>query len=47
MPYLLDTAALPVRDRVEAVFAAMSQASAPCYVIHEDPDGDVHARLGL
>lgn len=47
MPYLLDTAALPVRDRVEAVFAAMSQASAPCYVIHEDPGGDVHARLGL
>jgi AraC-like DNA-binding protein len=47
MPYVLDTAVIPARDRVEAVFAAMMQASAPCYVIHEDPDGDVHARMGL
>jgi AraC-like DNA-binding protein len=47
MPYVLDTAGLPVGDRVDAVRAAMMQASAPCYVIHEDPDGDVHARMGL
>lgn len=47
MPYVLDTAAIPARDRVDAVFAAMMQASAPCYVIHEDPDADVHARMGL
>ncbi len=47
MPYVLDTAALPARDRAEAVFAAMAQASAPCHVIHEDPDGHVHARMGL
>jgi AraC-like DNA-binding protein len=47
MPYVLDTAGMPVGDRVEAVHAAMMQASAPCYVIHEDPDGDVHARMGL
>ena len=47
MPYVLDTAHIPVQDRVEAVHAAMMQASAPCHVIHEDPGGDVHARLGL
>jgi AraC-like DNA-binding protein len=47
MPYVLDTSVIPAHDRVEAVFAAMTQASAPCYVIHEDPGGDVHARMGL
>ena len=47
MAYLLDTTRIPARDRIEAVYAAMMQASAPCYVIHEDPDGDVHARMGL
>jgi AraC-like DNA-binding protein len=47
MPYVLDTAAIPVRDRVEAVHVAMTQASAPCHVIHEDPGGGVHARMGL
>lgn len=47
MTYVLDTADLPVPDRVEAVYAAMLYASAPCYVIHEDPAGDVHARIGV
>jgi AraC-like DNA-binding protein len=47
MPYVLDTAVLPAHDRVEAVLTAMSQASAPCHLIHEDPHGDVHARMGL
>ena len=47
MPYVLDTARIPPGDRVEAVHVAMTQASAPCYVIHEAQDGDVHALLGL
>ncbi|MBP2327175.1 AraC-like DNA-binding protein [Kibdelosporangium banguiense] len=47
MPFVLNTADLPAKDRVEAVHAAMLQASAPCYVIHEDPDGDVHALMGV
>jgi AraC-like DNA-binding protein len=47
MPYLLGTADLPAGDRAEAVQAAMMSASAPCYVIHEDPDAGVHARMGL
>ncbi|MHA6630029.1 helix-turn-helix domain-containing protein [Pseudonocardia sichuanensis] len=47
MPYVLDTAGIPVQGRVEAVHLAMLHASAPCHVIHEDPGGDVHARLGL
>jgi len=47
VPYVLDTATIPAEDRVEAVHQAMIQASAPCHVIHEDPRGDVHARMGL
>ncbi|HZB47689.1 MAG TPA: AraC family transcriptional regulator, partial [Mycobacteriales bacterium] len=47
MPYVLDTADLAGPDRVEAVRAAMLHASAPCYVLHEDPDGPVHTRIGL
>jgi AraC-like DNA-binding protein len=47
MPYVLDTAGIPAQDRVEAVHVVMTQASAPCHVIHEDPDRDVHARMGL
>jgi AraC-like DNA-binding protein len=46
MPFLLDSTALPARDRVEAVADAMSRASAPCQVFHEDP-GDVRVRMGL
>ncbi|MEU4691584.1 helix-turn-helix domain-containing protein [Actinoplanes sp. NPDC023714] len=47
MAYVLDTAALPAGDRVEAVHTAMMYASAPCHVIHEDPEAPVHARMGL
>jgi AraC-like DNA-binding protein len=47
MPYVLDTATIPAQERVEAVHVAMTQASAPCHVIHEDPHGEVHARMGL
>jgi AraC-like DNA-binding protein len=47
VPYVLDTAGIPVQERVGAVHTAMLHASAPCHVIHEDPDADVHARLGL
>jgi AraC-like DNA-binding protein len=46
MAFVLDTADIPARERVDAIFSAMLEASAPCYVIHEDPDGDVHARMG-
>lgn len=47
MAFVLDTADLPAKDRVEAVYAAMMYASAPCYVIHEDPHGDVRTRIGV
>ena len=45
MAVLLDTAALPRRDRAEAFYAAMMSASVPARVEHEDPNGDVHARM--
>ena len=45
MSYVLDTADLPAAERVEAVHAAMMYASAPCHVLHEDPDGEVYARM--
>ena len=45
MAVLLDTAVLPRRDRTEAFHAAMMSASVPSRVEHEDPDGDVHARM--
>jgi AraC-like DNA-binding protein len=47
MGIVLDTAQLLPRDRIEAVFAAMMYASAPCYVTHEDPHGEVHSRMEL
>ena len=47
MAYVLDTLDMPPHDRVEAIYAAMMDASAPCHVIHEDPHGGVHARMGL
>jgi AraC-like DNA-binding protein len=47
MAVVLNAADLPLADRVEAVYAAMLHASAPCYVIHENPAGEVHARMGL
>ncbi|MEU4423843.1 helix-turn-helix domain-containing protein [Actinoplanes sp. NPDC024001] len=45
MAFVLDTAGIPVQDRLEAVHTAMMYASAPCHVIHEDPDGPVYARM--
>ncbi|WP_350274895.1 helix-turn-helix domain-containing protein [Kribbella sp. HUAS MG21] len=45
MAVLLDTGALPRRDRTEAFHAAMMSASVPSRVEHEDPDGEVHARM--
>ncbi|WP_127502851.1 helix-turn-helix domain-containing protein [Actinoplanes solisilvae] len=45
MGFVLDTADLPAAERVEAVHAAMMYASAPCHVLHEDPDGPVQARM--
>ena len=45
MRFVLDTAEMPPADRVEAVHTAMMYASAPCHVIHEDPDGEVYARM--
>ncbi|HTF08083.1 MAG TPA: hypothetical protein VK659_07925, partial [Asanoa sp.] len=47
MAVVLDTADLPARDRVDAVFAAMMYASAPCYVIHEDPHGQIRSKMEL
>lgn len=47
MAVVLDTADIPAGDRAEAVSTTMRYASAPCYVIHENPDGGVHARIGL
>ncbi len=45
MAVLLDTAVLPRQDRAEAFYAAMMSASVPSRVEHEDPSGDVHARM--
>jgi AraC-like DNA-binding protein len=45
MGFLLDTSGMPAGERAEAVHTAMMYASAPCHVIHEDPGGDVHARM--
>src|SRR5690242_16224555 len=45
MRFVLDTAQMPPGERVEAVHTAMMYASAPCHVIHEDPDGEVYARM--
>jgi len=45
MGLVLDTADIPRRERIEAVYAAMMAASVPSYVIHEDPDGEVRTRL--
>jgi AraC-like DNA-binding protein len=45
MAVLLDTAVLPKQDRAEAFYAAMMSASVPSRVEHEDPAGDVHARM--
>lgn len=43
--FVLDTADIAAGERVDAVQTAMRYASAPCHVIHENPDGDVYARM--
>ena len=45
MAVILDTAELPRADRAEAFYTAMMSASVPSRVEHEDPYGDVHARM--
>ncbi|WP_328467818.1 helix-turn-helix domain-containing protein [Actinoplanes sp. NBC_00393] len=45
MGFVLDTAGIAADDRLEAVNTAMRYASAPCHVIHENPDGPVYARM--
>ena len=47
MAVLLDTASLPRSDRAEAIDAAMRYATVPNRLIHEDPAGDLHARVDL
>jgi AraC-like DNA-binding protein len=45
MAVLIDTAELPAPERMDAVFSAMVEAVAPCYVIHENPGEGIHTRL--
>jgi len=44
---LLDTAGLPVDERVDAFRAAMGQASVPCRIEHLAPAGRIRARMNL
>lgn len=44
---LLDTAAIPVDDRIEVFNAAMLDASVPMAITHEDPGRPIHARMHL
>ncbi|MFC1405630.1 MULTISPECIES: helix-turn-helix domain-containing protein [Streptacidiphilus] len=45
MAVIFDTAGLPASDRAEAVYDAMMSATAPCHVIHENPDAPLHFRI--
>jgi hypothetical protein len=45
MAVLLDTSAIAPRDRIAAIHAAMTDATVPHTITHEDPRGDVHARM--
>jgi AraC-like DNA-binding protein len=45
MGFVLDTSAIPPHERADAVHTAMMYASAPCHVLHEDPDDGLHARM--
>lgn len=38
MAVLIDTAALPAGERIDAVYTALVEATAPSYVIHEAPE---------
>jgi AraC-like DNA-binding protein len=44
---LLDTAAVPVADRIEVFNAAMLDASVPMTITHEQPEQPIHARMQL
>jgi AraC-like DNA-binding protein len=44
---LLDTAAVPVADRIEVFNAAMLDASVPMTITHEQPEQPIHARMHL
>ena len=44
---LLDTATIPVGDRIEVFNAAMLDASVPMAITHEHPDRPIHARMQL
>ncbi|HSA52695.1 MAG TPA: helix-turn-helix domain-containing protein [Yinghuangia sp.] len=45
MTVVLDTAELPVGERMDAVYTAMLDAVAPCYVIHEGSEQCIHTRM--
>jgi AraC-like DNA-binding protein len=45
MALLLDTRDIPRQDRAEAVEAAVRFSGIPAVLTHEDPTGDVHARV--
>jgi hypothetical protein len=45
MAVLLDTSAIAPRDRIAAIYAAMTDATVQHTITHEDPRGDVHARM--
>jgi AraC-like DNA-binding protein len=47
MAVLLDTATLLASERAEAIDAAMRYATVPNQITHEDPTGDVRARIDL
>ena len=45
MGFVLDTADIPLGERIDAVHTAMMQASVPSYVIHEDPEAAIRTRI--
>src|SRR5580693_935737 len=47
MMLLLDTATIPVADRIEVFNTAMLDASVPMTISHEQPDQPIHARMQL
>ena len=42
---LLDTATIPVDDRIDVFNAAMLDASVPMSITHEQPEEPIHARM--
>ena len=47
MMLLLDTATIPVADRIDVFNAAMLDASVPMSISHEQPEQPIHARMQL